>query len=82
MTTKQFAEAVKYSENTNIEELYQEDDSILNGCALNDFRPVHTTIPAVAKFVRYHAMQFNGKWDAQELDNMARIAKKKFLIIG
>lgn len=81
MTTKQFAEAVKLAEK-NPQSLQNEDDSVLHGCALSTFDPVHTTIPTVAKLVHYQAMQFNGRWDMQELDNMAQIAKKKFLIVG
>jgi hypothetical protein len=81
MTTKQFAQAVKLAEQ-NADSLCDIDNANLFGCALPSFQKVHTTIPAVAKLVHYQAMQFNGKWSAEELDNMARIAKKKFLIIG
>jgi hypothetical protein len=48
---------------------------------LPDFQPVHTTIDAVAALIRWQALQFNGQWDATELDNMAWIAKRKFTLI-
>jgi hypothetical protein len=83
MTKAEFKEAVAlaklgskgYGENV--------DDSIFFGCGLNDFvYPIHVTIKQVAKFVNWQAMQFNGEWNAEELDNCAHIAKKKFQIIG
>lgn len=80
MTTKQFAQSVKLVESGA--DLSKYDDSNLYGCGLPDFKPVHTTIEAVAKLVQYQARTFAGTWDAQELDNMAKIAKQKFLIVN
>lgn len=58
------------------------DDSNLFGCGLPDFKPVHTTLEAVAKLLRYQCAQFDGGWDATEFDNMCYIARRKFLIMG
>ena len=58
------------------------DDSILYGCGLSDFKPVTVTLKQVARFINWQAMQFNGEWNAIELDNCAAIAKKKFQIVG
>lgn len=80
MTTKQFAQAVKLVESNS--DLSKYDDSNLYGCGLPDFKPVHTTIEAVAKLVQYQARTFAGTWDAEELDSMARIAKRNFLIVN
>lgn len=80
MTKSEFSQAVKMVESGA--DLSKFDDSNLFGCGLPDFRPVHTTIGAVAKLVQYQARTFAGTWDAQELDNMAKIAKQKFLIVN
>ena len=57
------------------------DDSMLYGFGLPHFEPVHTTIAAVAKVIRWQARQFNGQWDHPALDEVARIGRKKFLIV-
>ena len=80
MTKEQFSKSVKLVESGV--DLSKYDDSNLIGCGLPDFTPVHTTIEAVAKLVQYQARTFAGTWDAQELDNMAKIAKQKFLIVN
>jgi len=80
MTKSEFSQAVKLVESGA--DLSKFDDSNLFGCGLRDFVPVHTTIGAVAKLVQYQARTFAGTWDAAELDEMARIAKRNFLIVG
>ncbi len=80
MTKAEFKEAVKMVEIGG--DLSKYDDSNLYGCGLPSFQPVHTTIGAVARLVAYQARTFAGTWDSAELDNMAQIAKRKFLIIG
>lgn len=80
MTTKEFKQVVKMIESGV--DLSQFDDSTLHGCALPGFEPVHTTLGAVAKLVQYQARTFAGTWDASELNELARIAKRKFLIVG
>ena len=54
----------------------------LQGCGLRDFAPVATTIEAAAKLIGYQARQLNGTWDESELENMRKIAQKKFLIVN
>jgi len=54
---------------------------MLYGFGLPHFKPVHTTIEAVAKVIRWQARQFNGQWDHPALDEVARIGRKKFLIV-
>lgn len=80
MTAKQFSQSVKLVESGADLSKYDYDNLI--GCGLLDFKPVHTTIEAVARLVQYQARNFNGTWDALELDNMAKIAKGKFLIVN
>lgn len=58
--------------------------SHLFGCGLKDFVPVACTISQVAYLLRYQALQFNGEWVMEEVDNLFYIAvtAKRFIIIG
>lgn len=58
------------------------DDSHLFGYGLRDFKPVFTTIEAVAKIIRWQAHYLNGKWDQNELNEIARLGRKRFLILN
>jgi len=81
MTKQQFSAAWKIAQNKDVD-LSSIDDSVLFGCGLNDFQPVYTTLETVAKLLRWQCCyMFGDGFDAQELDNMAHIAKKKFLVI-
>lgn len=83
MTKSEFKQAVELAKLGSNGYGKNVDDSILFGCGLSDFNyPVYVTIKQVAKFINWQAMQFNGEFDAIELDNCAHIAKKKFQIIG
>jgi len=81
MTLNQFQEAFKIAKDFD-RDLSNVDDSILYGCGLSSFKPVYTTLEAVAKLIRWQALQFNGQWDAQELDEVARLGRKNFLVLG
>lgn len=64
------------------EDLSLIDDSNLCGFGLKSFTPVHTTLKAVAKIIRWQALRLNGTWDAEALQEVCFFAKSKFLIIG
>jgi hypothetical protein len=80
MTKNEFSEAVKLAKSdaslSNICDLH------LHGCGLPEFQPVHTSLEAVAKLVRYQCAMLNGGWDERECNDLAYIAKRKFLIVG
>lgn len=81
MTKEQFSAAWKIAQNKDVD-LSEIDDSILHGCGLSDFVPVYTTLETVAKLLRWQCLyMFGDGFDAQELDNMARIARKNFLVV-
>ncbi len=81
MTKDQFSQAWAIARNSKID-LSNIDDSILYGCGLSDFQPVYTTLETVAKLLRWQCNYiFGDGFDAQELDNMAHIARKKFKIV-
>lgn len=81
MTKQQFSEAWAMARSNK--DLSAIDDSTLHGCAFESFVPVYTTIETVAKLLRWQCCPiFGGEWfDAEELNSMAHIARKKFLIV-
>ena len=79
MTKEEFKQA--FARAMSDEDLTNEDFSTLYGCALPDFpAPVHTTIGAVARLIRWDAGRVNP--DMKEVDRIAHIARRKFIIIG
>ena len=83
MTKPQFSEALTIARSGR--DLSDVDDSTLHGCGLSDFKyPVYCTVEMVAKLVRWQCCSIFSNdtiADAQELDNMAHIARKKFQIV-
>lgn len=63
-------------------DLSTEDISIFEGYGLPSFEKVYTTINAVACLIRWQAVMMNGNVDSEELDAIATIGRKKFIIIG
>ena len=81
MTLAQFQQAFAIAKDFN-RDLSNVDDSILYGYGLYSFKPVHTTLEAVAKTIRWQALQFNGEWNAEALNEVAENGRKNFLILG
>ncbi len=80
MTKAEFKEAFKIANSDK--DLTGVDDSTLFGCALPNFGTVYTTLDAVAKLIRWQGRLLNGNWDMEEVDSVAKIAQRKFYIIG
>lgn len=80
MTLIQFQKACAAAKNPNLD-LSATDDTMLFGYGLPSFRQTHTTLAAVAKILRWDALQFNGEWDAESLNQIGEIGRKKFLIV-
>lgn len=57
------------------------DYTPLIGCALPDFKPVVTTIPVVAKFLRYQCQCINGDWDWREYENLLPIFRSQVTVV-
>ena len=59
------------------------DDSALSGLYSPDFKgPAHVTLDVAARAVRELAIQFNGRVDAEALDEFGRAARHRVLIVG
>ena len=82
MNKKEFTEILEIVQDKRID-LTDVDETILHGCALPDYQfPVFVTRKQVAKLIRWDCLQFNGEFDAEELNNIGIIGKRKFRIVG
>tara|TARA_Y100000034_G_C6854379_1_gene388016 strand:- start:835 stop:1080 length:246 start_codon:yes stop_codon:yes gene_type:complete len=57
------------------------DTDVMFGYGLPDFKPVHVTTRQVASIIRWQAGRFDGTWDAKEIDDIANLGRKRFMII-
>ncbi len=80
MTKAEFAKA--YSLAKSNEQLNYNNLDLFAGYGLSGFKPVHVTIKDVASLIRWQALQFNGEFNSEELNNIALAGKKGFIIIG
>ena len=80
MNKVELAKALELSKTRKVSD--PTDISIFAGFALRDFRPIHTTIDAVAALINWQCLQFNGQYDLIALDEIASHGRKKFIIIG
>ena len=60
----------------------QDFPNCMIGCALPDFTPCNVTLEAVASLIRYQASYMVGGWDLDEINNIAKIGQKRFIIVG
>jgi hypothetical protein len=58
----------------------QEQDHFY-GFGLPDFEPVVTTIPQVARLIRWQAQYMNGEWDMEALNEVRECGRRRFLIV-
>jgi hypothetical protein len=82
MTSEQFKKAADLALNHPEIELLNVDNSHLYGCALPDFEPVWCTIKEVAALIRWQCQYiFGDGYDAEELNSIADIGRRRFKII-
>jgi len=79
MTKQELTNAVELARS---KEEIQDDNSCLNGLYLRGFKPVSTTIRAVARFIRWHCIYLNGDVATDELSEFAEFARKRIMVIG
>ena len=80
MTKKELAQAVEVAKSKK--DLSGVDMEQLDGYGLPDFKKVYTTIDVVARVIRWQCGRFDGSWDMCELDELAQVARTRFIIIG
>jgi hypothetical protein len=81
MTKNEFADAFKIAKDFSID-LTNVDSSHMFGYGLPDFAPVHVTLEQVAKEIRWHALQFNGEWNGEALNEVANLGRRNFIVLG
>lgn len=79
MTKKDLSQALKLAR-SNID--LKVDTSFFDGYGLRDFKPVHCTICQVAQLMRWQVLNITGTVDAEALNELATVGRKKFVIIG
>jgi len=82
MNKQEFNKAFKVADNGEPTGCNSADMAVLDGCGLRGFQPVSATVQLVAYWIRWQALQFNGKWDHEALNECAYIARKRITLIG
>lgn len=78
MTAAQFKKAFQLAQS---DAEINDDDSNLFGFGLSDFKPVVTTLGAVAKTIRWQCARFDGTWDMEEAQSIRNHGRKNFIIL-
>lgn len=81
MNKAEMTQALAIAKNPEID-LTNEDISLFDGYGLSDFTPVHVTVKQVARVIRWQAQYMDGTWDANEINSIANLGRKRFMIIG
>jgi hypothetical protein len=63
------------------EDLGDTDLTRFEGCAYPEFKKIHVTSREVAALIRYQALNLNGSFDMEEVDNCIFIAREKFTLL-
>ena len=78
MNIQDYSEALAIAQSKA--DLTKEDIDIFAGFGLKVFMPVTVTLRQVARLMRWQAGQFNGEWNAAELNAIAHFGRKRFII--
>ena len=81
MTKNEFASAFKIAKDFSID-LTNVDNSHIFGYGLPHFVPVHCTLEQVAKEIRWSALQFDGQWNGDALNEVANLGRRNFIVLG
>lgn len=81
MTLNEFKAAFALAKDTSLD-FSGVDNSNMLGYGLPDFKPVHVTLEAVAKEIRWNAYQFDGTWNADALEEVAKLGRRNFIVLG
>ncbi len=57
-----------------------ENTEILHGCGLRGFQPVTIRLETAAAFIRYQCLNFDGTTDAEELNQLAQLFRRRVTI--
>ena len=79
MTKTELGRALEIAKSDH--DLSDSDFGNLSGFGLPGFRPVYTTLGAVARLIRWQCGRLDGTWDSVNLDEIARFGRRLFLIL-
>ena len=82
MTRQEAQAAFAIADNKELRLYPDVDTSIFDGFGLPGFCPVYVTLRQVAALMRWQALQFNGEWNAEALDEVIKVGRTRFLILG
>lgn len=75
MNKKEFNQAVNLAKTP----IGFDDTELFDGFGLPDFKPVCCTLKAMASLIKWQALQFNGQFDQEALNEIWN-CRKRFLI--
>ncbi len=79
MTTQQFQAAVALA--ASDADLSHADDSVLFGFGLPNFKPVVATLQAIARTIRWQALQLNGQFDSEALNECHQLFRHRVTVV-
>ena len=79
MTRQQLETAVRLALSRTDLELA--DLAMFDGFGLPDFRPVTVTTRALAMLIRWQCVQLNGQLNAESLDEIATLGRRRFAVV-
>jgi hypothetical protein len=83
MTHSQFNKVFRLASEQDFIAVTPREMTPLEGCALPGFNyKVAVTREVAASFLRWHALQLDGKWHLEKVEEMRKIFKRKVLLIG
>lgn len=80
MTKAEMTKAVELAKTRKVS--VPTDLTVFDGFGFRDYKPVYVTLDAVAALVNWQALQFNGTYDPEAINEIAIVGRKKFQIIG
>ena len=87
MTTKQLSAAMTMAQDMKVRFINDEgqhlvDISVFDGFGLENFKPVVVTLRQLAALIRWQCFCFNGDIDSDNLNEIARVGRRKFTVVG
>lgn len=79
MNKAEFTDALRIAKDATID-LTDEEIGLMDGYGLPDFKPVSVSTRQVARMVRWQAQYIFGGWDAEEINSIRQLGRKRFEI--
>ena len=79
MNVAEFKDALRIAKDADID-LSDEELGVMNGYGLPDFKPVSVSTRQVARMIRWQAQYIGGGWDAEEINSIRQLGRKRFEI--